>query len=144
MTYSDHIQQKSNSAPFTLNGAQILVVDDDSNNAKLLSVLMTSEGCNVQTCDNVEDALKILENSSIRVALVDLILANNDGFYLAKKIKKNPKTKDIDVIIISIARDLDLVHLAKKIGCLAFIQKPINALTFTQTLTRLIQENSST
>ena len=79
----------------------ILVVDDQPRNLKLLSHLLEEEGYEVQQAINGKVALKALTKSSPDIILLDIHMPDLDGYTVCQKIKTAPKTQDIPVIFVT-------------------------------------------
>jgi len=84
-----------------LENKTILIVDDDPAQLALTSEILVQARVQTLTCKSVNDAITALKNKKIDLVLTDIQMPEEDGFSLLKKIKSNPKTKDIPVIAIS-------------------------------------------
>jgi two-component system cell cycle response regulator DivK len=82
-------------------GESILVVDDNPANLKLARVLLASEGYEVRTAGDAEEALEVLTAFSPRLILMDLQLPGMDGLALTRQLKKDPKTRDIVIVALT-------------------------------------------
>jgi DNA-binding NtrC family response regulator len=67
----------------------ILVVDDDADVRKSLSMILSKEGYSVETVENGKQATKILEKSRFDIALIDIKLPDMEGTELLQRLKKN-------------------------------------------------------
>ena len=67
---------------------RILVVDDEPEIADLIEVYLKSEGFEVVKCLNGTDALKALEQQSVDLALLDVMLPDISGFTLCGEVRK--------------------------------------------------------
>lgn len=83
------------------NSKKILVVEDDDFLQQLLGKKLRDEGFNVKEVNNGKNALKILEEETFDLILLDLILPEIGGFEVLEKIKENPEKKDIPIVILS-------------------------------------------
>ncbi|NEQ40553.1 MAG: response regulator [Okeania sp. SIO3I5] len=81
--------------------ANILVVDDQPKNLKLLSHLLEEEGYEVQQAINGKVALKALTQSNPDIILLDIHMPELDGYTVCQKIKTAPETQDIPVIFVT-------------------------------------------
>ena len=82
----------------SLQGKTIFIVDDDFDYLFQLKFQFTQWGCNVVTADSQREAEKILENLKPDLAILDLMMENEDsGFVLSYKLKK--RYPDVPVII---------------------------------------------
>ena len=79
-----------------MKNARILVVDDDENIRKTISVILQGEGYKVDVAQNGNEAIKKNQTTAYNVALIDIRLPDMDGTELLSKIKNNvPKTRKI-------------------------------------------------
>lgn len=109
--------------PFSKGGSQILAVEDDNFLRDLLSRKLGHENCDFIAAVDGETALKILETETPSIILLDLILPGIDGYEVLEKIKSNPKTKNIPVVILSNLGQESDIEKAKKLGADDFLIK---------------------
>ncbi len=104
---------------------RMLIVDDEVNMQKVLSILFRREGYEVLTASNGAEALKILrKESSIDLLLSDLKMPVMDGIELLKQLKSS-KIR-IPVILITAYGSITEAVDAMKLGAVDFITKPFN------------------
>jgi len=80
-------------------GDNILVVDDNPLNIKLLISMLKIEGYKVWPAPNGKRALAVLEKHAIDLILLDIIMPGMDGYEVCKQLKSDERTKDIPVIL---------------------------------------------
>lgn len=112
----------------------VLVVDDDPASAKLLSVLLQGEGCEVRVAGSSEEALVVLGSFHPRIIALDLVLPLMSGLLLAQQLKADPATRDIVIVAVSAFNGPEAESIAVRAGCAAYIRKPIDPMRFTQLL----------
>lgn len=106
--------------------ARILVVDDILPNVKLLEVKLASEYYEVLTATSGVEALQKVEEQSPDLVLLDVMMPGMDGFEVCAKIKENPKTAHIPVVMVTALTDtVDKVR-GLEAGADDFLSKPIN------------------
>lgn len=115
-------------------GESILIVDDNATNLKLARLLLLSEGYDVRTATDAEEALGELEHRHPRMILMDLQLPGMDGLALTRKLKADPLTRDILVIALTAYSMKGDREVALKAGCDGYVTKPID----TRALARLV------
>ncbi|MEO8253110.1 MAG: response regulator [Flavobacterium sp.] len=85
-----------------LKNKNILVVDDDIRNIYALSAALTSKGAIITTAFNGIEALKTLEeHPEFDIVLMDIMMPEMDGFEATKKIRENPKWKNLPIIALT-------------------------------------------
>lgn len=107
------------------NHPRILLVDDEPGTTEFVGRLLEKQGYDVLTCESGEDALKILEDDTrFDLILLDYLMVGLDGIETLEVIKKQPKTKDLKVLIQSGLSDLEDMEKAKNLGAVGYILKP--------------------
>ena len=102
---------------------KILIVEDDNFLQGLASRKLQKDGFEVAIASNSIEAWKALEGGKIDLVLLDLLLPNVDGFEILKKMKENPETKDIQVIVFSNLSEEKDIKRAKDLGASEFMVK---------------------
>lgn len=108
----------------TATDQTILIVDDIPLNITILKDILQNE-YHIRTALSGADALTIVMSESIDLILLDVIMPGMDGYEVCKKIKSEPRTKDIPVIFISIMGEAADEALGLKLGAIDYIVKPI-------------------
>jgi two-component system cell cycle response regulator len=81
--------------------ARVLVVDDILSNVKLLEAKLTAEYFEVVTAFNGIEALAKVEECDPDIILLDVMMPGMDGFEVARRIKSNPKTAHVPVVMVT-------------------------------------------
>lgn len=111
--------------------ANILVVDDTQQNIELLEARLLSEYYTVFTATSGKQALEILAAKNIDVVLLDIMMPEMDGFEVCSRIKANPATTYIPVVMVT-AMDEKAARLqALEVGADELLMKPINNLALS-------------
>lgn len=104
----------------------VLVVDDEIHIQELIKFNLDKNGYDVLTADNGIDALKIINESTPSLILLDLMLPGIDGLEVCKSVRKNPKTENIPIIMITAKEEeLDKI-LGLELGADDYITKPFS------------------
>jgi two-component system cell cycle response regulator len=106
--------------------ARILVVDDIPANVKLLQVKLTAEYFEVLTANDGPTALEIAETQSPDLILTDIMMPGMDGFEVCERLKANPVTAHIPVVIVTALSDVSDRVCGLKAGADDFLTKPVN------------------
>jgi len=104
------------------SGATILVIDDEAGIRESLEVLLTLEGYTVDMAVDGEEGLRVLEQESYDLVLLDLALPGQSGMELLPQIKE--RHPDLPVIMITAYGTVDNVVEAVRAGAENFVQKP--------------------
>ena len=104
----------------------ILIVDDTDTNIHVLMELLDDK-YDILASLNGYDALEIINEEHIDLILLDIMMPLIDGYEVCKKLKENPKTKDIPIIFITAKTDEDSIAKAYEVGGVDYITKPFKA-----------------
>ncbi|MBF0303569.1 MAG: response regulator, partial [Desulfamplus sp.] len=101
----------------------ILVVDDDPDMASMISQHLLHEGYNTITATSGAEALKLAEREHPFAITLDIVMPEMDGWEVLQGLKKNPETKDIPVIIVSVSPDKETGFA---LGAIGYATKPVS------------------
>jgi CheY-like chemotaxis protein len=107
-------------------GEPVLIVDDNPQNLKLARVILVSEGYDVRTAVDAEEALRVLETFAPRLILMDLQLPRMDGLELTRRIKADPRHRNTIVIALTAYAMKGDDEKAFAAGCDGYMTKPID------------------
>ena len=104
----------------------ILIIEDDKDILEVLKDLLESEGYQVSTAENGQEAMDLLEKipSLPGLILVDLMMPIMDGFQFREKQKNHPRVKNIPVVVMS--ADGHIEQKRERIGVKVFLKKPLD------------------
>ena len=109
---------------------QVLIVDDTRTIRYQLKELLAGRGFDVyEACDGVE-ALEKIQANKPHILLMDIMMPNMDGIECCRRIKSNPRLKDIKVVMVTTKGEYAKVNEAFKAGCDDYITKPIQPTEF--------------
>lgn len=127
---------------------RILIVDDNDRNRTLLADKMTSDGYLVDTAINGYDALAKIEDAPPDLILLDVMMPVMDGFEACQRIKTNPATKHIPIIMLTAKGEIEDKVSGLGIGAEDYIVKPysiieVSARVSSLLSTRILQRHTS-
>ncbi len=123
-------------------GARLLVVDDNENNRDIVSRLLEREGYEVSTAENGAEALEQTRTQPPDLILLDVMMPVMDGIEACKRLKDDPETRLIPVVIMTALGQVDDRVRGIQAGADDFLTKPVNRtelLARIQTSLRLKQ-----
>lgn len=104
----------------------ILVVDDISQNLKILGHILSDAGYEMAFAQNGKQALNILDTVSPDLMLLDIMMPEVDGYEVCKKVNSNEAKKDIPIIFLTAKSDTADVAKGFSLGAVDYISKPFN------------------
>ena len=108
----------------------ILIEDDSETNLVLLEAILEDDGFEVQKAYSAKEAEENLENHIPHIMLLDLLMPNENGFDLLKRLKLNDRFMHIPIIIVTAFANDENRIIAKELGAVDVIEKPINIPNF--------------
>jgi len=103
---------------------RVLVVDDDPEIVTFLATLLELEGIESTVATSAAAALEKLEHGVPNLVLLDIAMPDRDGLDLCRALKKDPRTRDVPVFVVSARPGKDVVERALAAGAEEFIRKP--------------------
>jgi DNA-binding NtrC family response regulator len=126
------------SGEFMSEKRKILVVDDEDALRTVLSGELVSEGYDVRTAADGDDAISHLQKESFDLILLDIKMPRMNGFEVLKSVKeKYPRTK---VVMLTGFADLKNAIESKKLGAEDFVSKPYDLVDLLTTIERVLSE----
>ncbi|HEX8161563.1 MAG TPA: diguanylate cyclase [Pyrinomonadaceae bacterium] len=108
-----------------LSKFNVLLVEDDPDKQQLLRVALEMAGYNVQTADDGVEGLLAVESHQPDLIVTDVMMPNMDGYEMVRRVRANPSTRFIPVIIQTAARGAtDDVRRGAEVGALGYITDP--------------------
>ena len=79
----------------------VLAVDDQSVNLRLLDAVLTPRGHRVISASSGAEALSLLETEDVDLVLSDVVMPEMDGYEVCRRIRSNPSTEFLPVVMIT-------------------------------------------
>ena len=106
----------------------VLVVDDNQQNLELLQAYLEDVDCRTIPARDGLEALEIISKETPDLILLDVMMPKMSGFEVCKRIKNDPKTSDIPVIMVTALTELGDIERGIDSGTDDFLSKPVNKL----------------
>ena len=106
----------------------VLVVDDNQQNLELLQAYLEDVDCRTVPARDGPQALAIISDSAPDLILLDVMMPKMSGFEVCRRIKNDPKTSDIPVIMVTALNEYGDIERAIDSGTDDFLSKPVNKL----------------
>ncbi len=106
----------------------VLVVDDNPQNLELLVAYLDTLECQVVTaCDGLQ-AMETVQAQIPDLILLDVMMPRMSGFEVCRKLKSDPRTREIPIIMVTALNELSDIERGVESGTDDFISKPVNRL----------------
>ena len=109
----------------SIKDSDILVVDDNVVNQKVLCKVLESNGYRTTFAVNGESALEAIKMSRPDLVLLDVQMPDIDGFEVCRRLKDDPETEDIAVIFITASDTIESKVKGFKVGGVDYISRPL-------------------
>src|ERR1700721_1732081 len=128
--YSPPMAESDPAAPANtesfLPQSTVLIVDDNPQNVELLQAFLESLPVKIVTAaDGVEALAKVAEHSPDLI-LLDIMMPHMSGFQVCRQLKGDPKTRDIQILMVTALNELGDIETATECGTDDFVSKPVN------------------
>jgi len=117
--------------PMDLSDSVLLLVDDNEQNVELLQAYLEALPCRTLTAFDGEEAMTIIDDDdqpTPDLVLLDVMMPRMSGFEVCQKIKENPKTRAIPVMMVTALNELGDIERGVEAGTDDFLTKPVNKL----------------
>ncbi|MFN5495437.1 MAG: response regulator [bacterium] len=116
------------SALSDLSNARILLVDDNQQNLELMQAYLESLPCRLSTARDGVEAIDAIHREKPDLILLDVMMPKMSGFEVCRKLKADPATRDIVVIMVTALHEVGDHERAVESGTDDFLTKPVNKL----------------
>ena len=117
----------------------MLVVDDDDVIRQLITVNLELEGFDVVTASDGQDALDKVKAAQPHVITLDVMMPRVDGWEAATRLREDPETAHIKVILLSARAQEADIQRGEKIGVDAYLTKPFDPDELIDVVRRLFE-----
>ena len=103
----------------------VLALDDIPMNLLLISKILSRLNINISTAANGKEALDLIAKQKPSLVLLDLMMPEIDGYEVLRRLRENPETKELRVVILSALNSNEDIVKGFNLGANDFITKPI-------------------
>ena len=122
------------------NLPSVMIVDDDPDTLFTIDEIVQACGCSTYLAKNGIECLKLLEEATPDLVLLDIMMPKMDGFQTIKLIRENEKWQDLPVYAVSAKAMSADSEIILKQGFNDFVPKPVNAQSLSFKIKQLISQ----
>lgn len=106
----------------------VLVVDDNQQNLELIQAYLEDVECRTEAAHDGIEALELVARHKPDLILLDVMMPRMSGFEVCRRLKDNPVTSDIPIIMVTALNEFGDIERGIDSGTDDFVSKPINRL----------------
>ncbi len=118
---------------------RLLLADDSITIQKVVELVLAEEGFEIKAAANGEEALRAMDSFMPDIVLADIEMPRMNGYQLCEKIKSNPATSSIPVLLLAGAFEPVDEELAQKVGAEDYIIKPFESQDLITKISAVLQ-----
>jgi DNA-binding response OmpR family regulator len=122
---------------------RILVVDDDEHIRNLEKSILEGKGFDVTTASGGNEALEILKKERYDLVLLDVMMPEVDGFTVCRKIKDDPRLREMPVIFLTAKGGGEALAEGFESGAIMYINKPFTANKLLTIVNPMLESGSN-
>ncbi|HIE37773.1 MAG TPA: GAF domain-containing protein, partial [Anaerolineae bacterium] len=119
------------------SGVPVLVIEDDPDVANLIRIHLESEGYEAIVVGRGDEGLQAAREIRPVLITLDIRLPDADGFVILERLKKDPQTADIPVVIVSVVPDREK---GLRLGALDYVGKPIDEEALLEAVRKVLHQ----
>ncbi|GAB4134296.1 MAG: response regulator [Thermogutta sp.] len=119
--------------------SKILIADDNPTNVELLEAYLADFDCETAVAADGEETLCAVEQFRPDVILLDIMMPRLSGFEVCKRLKSDPRTKGIMILMVTALNEPGDIERAVQSGCDDFLSKPVHKLELLKRLDNMLR-----
>ena len=124
--------------------SRILIADDEPFNRELLEAFLSEGNYELEYAADGQETLDKTASFKPDLILLDVMMPKFSGFEVCEKLKKEPETSSVMILMVTALSDLGDVERAVAVGCDDFLSKPINQIELLIRVENLLKLRSVT
>ena len=116
----------------------VLVVDDEIDLLDIVRIWLTENGYKTILAENGVDALEKLKEGLPNLILLDIAMPGMDGFELLQRIRRNPNTAQMPVVMLTARGDTSAIMESQRLRATDYLTKPVELHDLISTIQRYI------
>ena len=119
--------------------SRILIADDNAPNVELLMAYLEGVDCDVAVAVDGQDTLDKVRSFEPDLILLDVMMPKLSGFEVCKKLKDDPRTRRIMVLMVTALNELGDIERAVDAGTDDFLSKPVNRVELVKRVENMLK-----
>ena len=120
----------------------ILVVDDSTTMRKIAVRMLQAAGVSARESENGQAALEAIKRAPPTACILDVNMPGMDGFTVLKRMRADPLTAHVPVLILTARRAPDDIKTAIRLGATDYLTKPFNDEQLLSRVARLLRKRT--
>ncbi len=118
---------------------RILIADDNDANRELLEAYLVNVDCEIETSIDGQDTLDKVASFNPDLVLLDVMMPRLSGFEVCEKLKGNPDTSRVMILMVTALNELGDIERAVNAGTDDFLSKPVNKLELLKRVENMLK-----
>jgi len=118
---------------------RILIVDDNQANCELLEAYLDGITCDTAIAEDGQQALEMVPEFQPDLILLDVMMPKLSGFEVCQKLKSDPTTSRIMILMVTALNELGDIERAVDAGTNDFLSKPVNRVELIKRVENMLQ-----
>ncbi|MBT3313958.1 MAG: response regulator [Anaerolineae bacterium] len=123
---------------------KILIIDDDIDTLRLVGLVLQKEGYQIITANNGRQGLLKMSAESPDLILLDIMMPEMDGYEVARRLRKNPKTAEIPILMFTAKSQIDDKVTGFESGADDYLTKPTRPTELQAHIRALLSRSKKT
>ena len=119
--------------------SRILIADDNQPNRELLEAYLAGIDCETEIAVDGQDTLAKVKSFQPDLLLLDVMMPKQSGFEVCQKLKADPATRKIMVLMVTALNEAGDIERAVKAGTDDFLSKPVNRVELTKRVENMLK-----
>lgn len=121
---------------------RILIADDNAANRELLEAYLAGVDCDIEIAVDGQDTLDKVRSFKPDLVLLDVMMPKLSGFEVCRKVKDDPETSGVMVLMVTALNELGDIERAVNAGTDDFLNKPINKVSLLKRVSTMLKYKS--
>jgi two-component system alkaline phosphatase synthesis response regulator PhoP len=118
---------------------RILIADDNEPNRELLEAFLATVDCETMLAVDGQDTIDKVKSFQPHLILLDVMMPKFSGFEVCQKLKADPKTRRIMILMVTALNESGDIERAVKAGTDDFLSKPVNKLELIKRVENMLK-----